>query len=1655
MFGKTSSEIESLVQQSLAGLSPGQETVTNNPILNQLFSNEESNNRLKQIAAAQELLETAGAQLKATGLQTDLAVAYLSSDKDALIEREAKLAQVASRASETTTLEALFSSAGVMSAKEYYRDILHKDITGKSEDEIKQGILAEIMATANKGGSEGLKNLVGDDLWRTTFAPLLGDSFAGINDIINTTETLGIANINNFKNLKISDIKKELTKVDSLIEERQRTIDILKWQGLSEDEIKETTAYKELSIMQSYEKVIDDQTASIAKDVAASFGANLSQKVLSNYELGAAGAFNQLQQKYDLNQLQAIGGYITQGNVFYGKNTADTIFQAFNDSQTGGKEVFAALNKIDWSTSLSGLADLSTYAKRAGDSMETFDSLLKAAVKDVGEEGGIFQKLYNASGFQKTLDKLETTYQTTGKITAQDVLKLADKNEELYNYLQIGKNTEDLDITAAGLAATLESISKGDITADQVSSGLVSAFSAANQREDIEAEAFDIVKSQDLGQSGSILVNFGRELGKAFYTAKTNRLTMDDPLMNAIDLMPTFYQDKYYEGLRTGVYQSFNDIIKDPDLKPMVDFLTLMGGTGKYKGKGGGYFTDIINFFGKEMAMAQDLSTENGNFLIEALAEEGLIWDNSIFGVAKDAHFTTTNFRNTLEGILSSIMNKEAAHEWATVFTEYGSNTSLGMHFGIEDTKEAITKLQEDASKGQYFTKDGKSEGLHYYSMAELEAFFNSRKKYLDTDIYGTNPDLSTFIKEVVNGNAQLLAQNEELFKAGAALDSTTLDKILTSNKELNQQYGISNEQTFENISSLLYSYGAITSQGDQRFLDETRFADFITASGGSAEAASKILENISASYGSVDQYFQKNNEGSVRLGRTVTDVNGQEWSIVQKDNESYQDYAARAEKVASAATSDKIWVDTGTTKIGDLEIKGQYIDDPSGQIREALKAQGYTLNEDGSYSLDKGLIEGNLGGNGATAEGGTTGTPSEGGTEGSSETTPGSSTTSTTTTSTPTTTGNYATESDVNAAISYFGGWEQASAAAKAMGISNYATYEGVMSAYALSQPGKTGWKPSASEKAAYEKTIPKDSHGRTYEESRVRGRQQEILAAQGYSLDEINAIISGRITKEGIDAAKKNTKASPSPHPTTTSGQSSPPSHPATTSDKIDSEATISIPAPPPYNDTVITPPTVPTPTGANQLVPTGPTPKDWKMVPDNGTGNKPSLGTLEETGNILAENTSSLTVAGPPIITPDSISNFISNMSENVAKAALTSKLGSQYFAETYKLDDETWAQAAARYAEETGSIEGLIPPESTYIPESDRSRPTTPEQIKAEAAKQAQYQADRDLEAKAAARAQALRDQQATEAEARDEAFLKEQQEAEARYQADRDLEAKAAEKAQALREQQAAEAKARDEAFLKEQQEAADNAAKAAELEKAAASTPPATDMDGALIPGTPAYDLATLKASMSPSEYDAFMKAQENQTTTTTEGTQTSPSETSNVTLTEDQDQINDIVDRMVASGVSDDAIVDFLSGNITADEANSLIAAIEGDTAATEDNTDSNNTNTESNEANTESNEANTVSNDENTKVTTTAVENNLSVTRPEESDQPFDKDGNQAIAAAVAGGAKPGPEEEIQQLGKLKALLKIWLTISPHKQSQQKMPQMKLLMRMVHQHL
>jgi len=46
-------------------------------------------------------------------------------------------------------------------------------------------------------------------------------------------------------------------------------------------------------------------------------------------------------------------------------------------------------------------------------------------------------------------------------------------------------------------------------------------------------------------------------------------------------------------------------------------------------------------------------------------------------------------------------------------------------------------------------------------------------------------------------------------------LNENTLKEILTSNEKLNKDYGIATEKTFDSISSLLYSYGAITSQGD------------------------------------------------------------------------------------------------------------------------------------------------------------------------------------------------------------------------------------------------------------------------------------------------------------------------------------------------------------------------------------------------------------------------------------------------------------------------------------------------------------------------------------------------------------------------------------------------------------------------------------------------------------------------------------------------------------------------------------------------------------------------------------------------------------------------------------------------------------------------
>jgi len=151
------------------------------------------------------------------------------------------------------------------------------------------------------------------------------------------------------------------------------------------------------------------------------------------------------------------------------------------------------------------------------------------------------------------------------------------------------------------------------------------------------------------------------------------------------------------------------------------------------------------------------------------------------------------------------------------------------------------------------------------------------------------------------------------------------------------------------------------------------------------------------------------------------------------------------------------------------------------------------------------------LGENGATAEGGTTETPSEGGTEGSPGTTPNTGTSGTTSTYS----GNAVTGDEMARVIDELGGFAAASAAAKAAGIQDYATNEGIMRYYASIKSGYTGWKVSDSEQKAIRAADIKSKRNKEIEEMEKSGK---------YTPKEIAAVSSGRISRAGIDSIKKD---------------------------------------------------------------------------------------------------------------------------------------------------------------------------------------------------------------------------------------------------------------------------------------------------------------------------------------------------------------------------------------------------------------------------------------------------------------------------------------------------------------------------------------------------
>lgn len=116
-------------------------------------------------------------------------------------------------------------------------------------------------------------------------------------------------------------------------------------------------------------------------------------------------------------------------------------------------------------------------------------------VELAGKSKEIFSSLYNDSSFSEALDSLNEIYQTQGEITAQDVSSLAKEYDILSDALELST------INAGGLAATLEQLNVGDINFSQITDGLLTANSIANELASTVAEAKRSIEEFDPGES--------------------------------------------------------------------------------------------------------------------------------------------------------------------------------------------------------------------------------------------------------------------------------------------------------------------------------------------------------------------------------------------------------------------------------------------------------------------------------------------------------------------------------------------------------------------------------------------------------------------------------------------------------------------------------------------------------------------------------------------------------------------------------------------------------------------------------------------------------------------------------------------------------------------------------------------------------------------------------------------------------------------------------------------------------------------------------------------------------------------------------------------------------------------------------------------------
>lgn len=160
------------------------------------------------------------------------------------------------------------------------------------------------------------------------------------------------------------------------------------------------------------------------------------------------------------------------------------------------------ISDVDWSNPIKA-AEQITQAMITGDeATKTFAETLSDTAKSFLGVGSQVRYFIESTDFSAVYGEIQKVIDKSGELTAVDILEIAD------DYDSLSKILENTDISAAGLAKTLELIGDGSLQIYQLTDAVMAAFSGFSSLESVVAETLKTIEEFDPGINETDVIDF-------------------------------------------------------------------------------------------------------------------------------------------------------------------------------------------------------------------------------------------------------------------------------------------------------------------------------------------------------------------------------------------------------------------------------------------------------------------------------------------------------------------------------------------------------------------------------------------------------------------------------------------------------------------------------------------------------------------------------------------------------------------------------------------------------------------------------------------------------------------------------------------------------------------------------------------------------------------------------------------------------------------------------------------------------------------------------------------------------------------------------------------------------------------------------------------